>query len=327
MKKAAHIALALVCILVVVSAYLRLHASGIGCPDWPACYAHIGLIAAPAEDNLAGNAYARIVAESDAPLAWAAPLHRLVASTLGLVVLFLFIAALRAKKHRALTAALLALTVFLAIIGIKSGSLHHPGVVMGNLIGGFAMLGLLGWLVFSFYPGSARYTETHIRYIRPQAMTAIIFLCLQIVLGGLTSANFAGTACPTLLDCQGGWVPDGTIYSALKLNEVREVDENGFAVGGLERVAIQRAHRIGAVVATLAVLIAVVAGFRGTLKTRRTAILALILLLAEFSIGMVTIIKGLPIGLAVAHNWIAGLLLLALLRLYGLGKEKWWVDP
>ena len=326
MKKAAHIALALVCILVVVSAYLRLHSSGIGCPDWPACYGQIGVMAEPTEDNMAGNAYARIVAESDAPLAWAAPLHRLIASLLGLVILYLFIAALRAKKHRVLTGVLLVLTVFLALIGLKSGSLHHPGVVMGNLVGGFAMLGLLGWLVFSFYPGSARYTETHIRHIQPHALTAIIFLCLQIVLGGLTSANFAGTACPDLLDCQGGWVPDGTIYSALKLNEVREVDDNGFAIGGLERVAIQRAHRIGAVLATLAVLIAVIAGFRGTLKTRQMAILALVLLLAELSIGVATIIKGLPIGLAVAHNWIAGLLLLVLLRLYALGKEKWWLE-
>ena len=47
---------------------------------------------------------------------------------------------------------------------------------------------------------------------------------------------------------------------------------------------------------------------------------------APQAILMATIIKGLPIGLAVAHNWIAGLLLLVLLRLYALGKEKWWLE-
>lgn len=323
MRALARFSLLLVIILVVVSAYLRLHHSGIGCPDWPACYGLIGQVPEQSAAGVAENAYQRIVAESDAPLTWAAPLHRLVASLLGLAVLFLAMLALKQKRHRLVTLALLVLTVFLAVIGIRSGSLHDPAIVMGNLTGGFLMLGLLGWLVFQFSEGSARYTDTHIRQVRPLALLAVTMLGVQILLGGLTSANFAATSCQTIPDCHGSWLPDATIYSAFKLDQAREVTPSGMAVGGAERIAIHKAHRIGAVLAALAALAAAVAGIMGTGPTRKVAIFVLLTLLAEFSIGIASVMTGLPISLAVAHNWLAGLLLLALLRLLDLSRERW----
>jgi cytochrome c oxidase assembly protein subunit 15 len=318
--------LLLVIVLVVVSAYLRLHSSGIGCPDWPACYGLIGAAETTEPANAAQSAYQRIVAESDAPLAWAAPLHRLVASLLGLAVLLLAFMALKARRHRAVTLALLALTVFLAIIGIRSGSLHNPAIVMGNIVGGFAMLGLLSWLVFRLDPGSAHYTQTRIQHIRPMVLTALFMLCLQIVLGGFTSANFAATSCQSLPDCHGSWLPDATLYSALKLNRTREVTASGMAVGGPERIAIHLAHRVGAVLTTLAVLIAAVAAIMATEGLRRVGIAALLLVLVEFGIGVASVLAGIPISLAVAHNWVAGLLMIVLLKMLALSRERWVPD-
>jgi cytochrome c oxidase assembly protein subunit 15 len=309
-----------------VSAYLRLHHSGIGCPDWPACYGMIGDAPGETDTGMAESAYQRIVAESDAPLAWAAPLHRLVASLLGLAILFLAGLSLKARKHRLVCLALLGLTVFLALIGLRSGNLHNPAIVMGNLVGGFLMLGLLGWLVFRLSPGSANYTYERIKHIRPHVLTAIFFLCIQILLGGLTSANFAATSCQTVPDCHGTWFPDSTIYTALKLNRAQEVATNGIAVGGMERIAIHMAHRWGAVLTFLTVVIAAVAGFSGTGATRKLAYLISSLLLLEVVIGVSTVMTGIPIGLAVAHNWIAGLLLLALLKLLALSHERWMPD-
>jgi len=43
--------------------------------------------------------------------------------------------------------------------------------------------------------------------------------------------------------------------------------------------------------------------------------------LLEFSVGVASVLSGLPIGMAVAHNWLAGLLLLALLRLLALQRQ------
>jgi heme A synthase len=40
----------------------------------------------------------------------------------------------------------------------------------------------------------------------------------------------------------------------------------------------------------------------------------------EFCVGIAAILTQLPIGLAVAHNWLAGMLLLSLLKLRHLNK-------
>jgi cytochrome c oxidase assembly protein subunit 15 len=323
MKALALASLLLVILLVSLSAYLRLAHSGIGCADWPACYGEIGSGTSgngergnePAEpaSPRAANAYRKLVDESGRALAWATPLHRLVASVLGLFVLALFFTALRRKRQRLVSATLLGLTVYLAILGIRSGSLHDPAVVMGNLAGGFCMLGLLGWLVFSSGPRGHPP-----RRVALLGAAAGVLLCAQILLGGLTSANFAATSCQTLPDCHGGWWPGPALAVAMDLSREHEVTATGQAVGGEERIAIHRAHRLGALavlaVATLAAVVALLANVR----FRPVALVILALVAAEFSLGVAAVVTGLPITLAVSHNWFAGLLLLALLKLLAL---------
>ncbi|NNE05189.1 MAG: hypothetical protein HKN15_05635 [Xanthomonadales bacterium] len=323
MRALARLSLILVLVLVAVSAYLRLHDSGIGCADFPACYALIGEQPKPAAST-AENAYQRIVAESDAPLAWAAPLHRLVASLLGLAVLALNVLAFKNRQRRLICLALLALTVFLAVIGLKSGGLHHPAIVLGNLVGGFLLLGLLGWLVYGFSLGAARYMETRIRHLRPLLLAALVALGLQILIGGLTSANFAATACQTFPTCNGAWLPDATLYTALRIDEPHEIDARGYAVGGPERVSVHQAHRIMGIVAFMFIFAAAVAAIQATEAHRKWGIALLVLLLLEFSAGIASVLTGLPIMLAVSHNWLAALLLLVLLKLLAISREKWW---
>ena len=148
MKALVGISLLFVIVLVSLSAYLRLAHSGIGCVDWPDCYGRIGTPPVVSQAISSENAYQRIVAEASQPLAWATPLHRLVASVLGLLMVLLMMLAIKQKKDRLISLALLVVTVFLALLGVKSGGLHSPAVVMGNLGGGFVMLGLLGWMLF-----------------------------------------------------------------------------------------------------------------------------------------------------------------------------------
>jgi cytochrome c oxidase assembly protein subunit 15 len=312
------ISLILVIVLVSLSAYLRLAHSGIGCADWPECYGRIGLpevsepLASPAAEA-ARDAYQRIIAKSDQALAWATPLHRLVASVLGIAILFLCVMAFRQRRHRLVTLALLTLTVWLAVLGIRSGGLHDPGVVMGNLSGGFGMLGLLGWLWWSL---AHRDSPQPLR--APPAVLsalAIVALALQIVLGGLTSANFAATACRTLPDCHGGWWPGPELGRALDLTRHHEVTPSGQAIGGAERIAVHRAHRLMAVLTAALVLLTAVWAVRSGGPVRTSGIALIILVAGEFAVGVTAVIQQLPIALAVAHNWLAGLLLLFLLRL------------
>ena len=307
MKTLAVVSLFFVIALVSVSAYLRLDNSGIGCADWPQCYGLIGVPAA--EEPTLGSTYERLAVEAQQPMSWATPVHRLVASVLGLLVVGMALLSLRQRRDRLLSFTLLALTVFLAWLGIYSGGLHSPAVVMGNLGGGFAMLGLLGWMVFR----NARPRANAPAIVRRWVVTALLLLCLQIALGGLTSANFAASACRTIPDCQGSWLPGSNVWTAFDLTRQHEIGPTGLALGGPERTDIHKLHRIVAVLVALVVITAGLLALRAGLVV--TAIAVVAILVAEFSVGVAAILTNLPIGIAVAHNWLAAMLLLGLLRL------------
>jgi cytochrome c oxidase assembly protein subunit 15 len=268
MRPAAIIGLLLVMTLVSLSSYLRLDQSGIGCTPLPDYYGNIGQ-----QEQKSGlkSAYERLVAEARQPMSWARPMHRLIASTIGLLVLGLVGLSLQRKKKRAISFVLLGLTVFLAWLGIYSEGLHSPAVVMGNLGGGFAMLGVFGLLVFEKNGEAVK----HRRNLRIWVAVAIAVLCLQIFLGGLTAANFAVSTCQML----------------------------------------DMLHRIIAVLTVAVVLITGIQAIRAGQALRPIGIFVCLVVFAELLIGIAAIQSNVTIGIAVSHNWLAGLLLLGLLRI------------
>lgn len=319
MKKLATTALLLVITLVSVSAYLRLDNSGIGCADWPDCYGMIG--ATETETPTVGSTYERLASEAQQPLSWATPVHRLVASILGLVVLAMALLSLRLKRDRLISFALLFLTVFLAWLGIYSGGLHSPAVVMGNLGGGFGMLGLLGWMTLRKSVPRAKVPAT----VRKWVIAGLVLLCVQIAFGGLTSANFAASACQTLPDCHGSYLPGSDLSTAFDLSRSHEIGPTGLAIGGGERADIHKLHRISAVVTALLILFASGLAFRAGLHI--TAGIVIALLAVEFAVGIAAILTDIPIGFAVAHNWLAAMLLLGLIRLVALCTNQQEKSP
>jgi cytochrome c oxidase assembly protein subunit 15 len=314
MRKLAIVSLLLVIALVSVSAYLRLDNSGIGCADWPECYGKIG--AADVAEPTIGSTYERLAVDAQQPLSWATPVHRLVASILGLTILAMALVSLRLKRDRLVSFMLLALTVFLAWLGIYSGGLHSPAIVMANLGGGFSMLGLLGWMTFR----SAKPHANAPSFVRSWVVAALLLLCLQIALGGLTSANFAASACQTLPDCHGSYLPGSELATAFDLTRSHEIGPTGLAMGGGERADIHKLHRIGALITAAVVLFAGIFALRARLGL--TALVVSILVITEFLLGIAAIVTELPITIATAHNGLAAMLLLALLRLLALCNNR-----
>jgi cytochrome c oxidase assembly protein subunit 15 len=206
---------------------------------------------------------------------------------------------------------LLVLTVFLAWLGIYSQGLHSKAVVMGNLGGGFAMLGLFGWLVFNFGRSGAGQAKAN-RWV----VVALIITSIQLLLGGLTSANFAASACTTLPSCFGHWIPGPELWLAFDLSETLEVNDRGFVVGGNERAAIHMLHRVFAVLTMIIVLVAAATTFRADRGALAAGLLVSGIVVVEFAVGISAVLTNVPIGIAVAHNWLAGLLVLALLYLF-----------
>ncbi len=309
MQVLAKISLVLVVVLVSLSSYLRLDHSGIGCEPWPACYGNIGV---EGETPGVGDTYERLLEEARQPLSWATPVHRLVASILALLILSMTMLAHLRKSHRGITIGLLALTVFLAWLGIYSEGLHSPAVVMGNLAGGFAMLGLLGWMVLQKPSDQTQYDKPLLTWI----LLAIATLCLQIFVGGLTSANFAASACQTLPDCHGTYLPGTGLATAFDLTRTHEIGPTGMVLGGAERVAIHKLHRLISLLTLVAVIGAAALAWKKGQDLRIWAYVAMALVATEFLVGVSAILTGLPIAVAVAHNWLAALLLLALLKLF-----------
>lgn len=310
MKPLAVSSLILVLLLLSLSSYLRLDDSGIGCEPWPQCYGHIAAMPEQGVQQPIRDTYERLALEAQMPLSWATPWHRLVASVLGVLILAMTIVAFVKRRDRGISSTLLALTAFLAWLGIYSDGLQNPAIVMGNLAGGFLMLGLLGWVV-------VRKRRDPQAPTRGLSVLALIALGVQILLGGLTSANFAATACPDLPNCQGRVLPHRDVLDAFDLGGAHQVNEQGFVViAASQRAGIHQLHRLNGVLTT--VLIALT-GLFAIRRVRRLALISAALIavvLLEFGVGVAAVTTDLPISLAVAHNWLAAIVLLLLLNLF-----------
>ena len=141
LRRLLQLAFALALVVVGASATLRLAANGIGCEPWPACYGG-------ADTAAAANA---------TPLARALRLsHRIAASAFALVALAAVALGWRrwASGQRIAGAALLAATALLAWIGRHTPS-PLPAVTLINLLGGFALLALLAYLLAARPPAAA----------------------------------------------------------------------------------------------------------------------------------------------------------------------------
>jgi len=296
--------MALLCLLLVLaitslSAFIRLSKAGLGCADWPACYGRAlrqqqhGVAVAP--DEQAATAAARLA-------------HRVVASTALLLVIVMAMTALTARprlwREGRLALALLALALLLAVLGRFSSGLRVPAVAIGNLLGGFLMAALAWQLARS----AGRPAPAGAAPLRAWARLGIALLLLQVGLGGLVSAGFAGLACPHLGDC----ATQGLPWSALDPWREPLLDDAagpGNAAGAL----LQQAHRLGALaVAALLLPLGVVALRTG----RRLAGAALLCLVGvQLALGAALVVAALPLPVALAHNLVAALLLAALFDL------------
>jgi cytochrome c oxidase assembly protein subunit 15 len=158
-------------------------------------------------------------------------------------------------------------------------------------------------------------------YATPRALHAwidvgLLMLSAQILLGSLTSANFAALACTRLPDCNGSWLPGPAITTAFDILRVLPVNAAGVVSGGDETQAIHSAHRLGAWMTFIILGWTAALAIRAGGIYRDSGITILLLLLTEILIGVSAVFSGIPIALATAHNALAALLLLSLLTLH-----------
>ncbi|MGH8292956.1 MAG: COX15/CtaA family protein [Gammaproteobacteria bacterium] len=298
--------------VIVLGAYVRLSQAGLGCPDWPGCYGHITV---PQTQQAVAQADARYATRPlQAARAWKEMIHRYFAGSLAVLILVLAVAAWwrRRRWRQPIVLPTLALltVIFQALLGMWTVTLLlFPPVVMGHLLGGYLTLALLILLALQA-GGWLRAGDSAGKTLRWLAGITLIVLVLQMALGGWTSSDYAGIACPDFPTCQGQWWPPMDFRDAFAWHGLGP-DYQGGILNDPARVAIHVTHRLGALATFILVI---VSGLFFIFRSGRPALkwmggLAMLLVIGQVLIGVSMVHFALPLALTDAHTGVAALLL------------------
>ncbi len=305
------VALILALCVVMLGAYTRLTDAGLGCPDWPGCYGHMVLPTLKNKLIDAQQRYPQIPIESGK--AWTEMAHRYAAGTLALLILLIGICVLRFRRRGVilpfvLPAVLILLVVFQALLGMWTVTLKLlPVVVMSHLLGGILIFASLCY--FRAQLSSAK--AINLPHWRGWISLGMVIVFCQIALGGWVSSNYAGVACIGFPQCNGEWLPALHFSKGFNLFSPVGANYQGGVLDNNIRITLQFIHRLGAfVAATYVLILSTLLLIRTRAKSlRKAAMLAIVLVIIQFALGVANVVYLLPLWVAVAHNGTAALLL------------------
>lgn len=309
-------------VVVELGAFTRLVHAGLGCPDWPTCYGHFWVPNTADEIHAANEAFAATPVETGKT--WPEQIHRIFASSLGVLVIGLVVIGVRNRRQQEQP---LKLPLFMLVFVILQGLfgmwtvtlLLWPQVVTAHLLGGFTMLSLLWLLVqrlgnYGWKLDSVAWES--VRRLRALSLAALLVVIGQIALGGWTTSNYAALACPDLPMCQGQWLPGMDVEQGFNIFQHIGPNYLGGRMDNKARVAIHFAHRLGAILTTCT-LLTVIAGLllSGARQAKEMAFVIGGLLCLQVCLGLSNVLFALPLPVAVAHNGVGALLLLTVVTL------------
>ena len=316
-RRVAFLGAILAFVVVVLGAWVRLSAAGLGCPDWPGCYGH--LTAGQAAQNLDTITSVYPQRPFEEQKASKEMLHRYFAGALVLVIVALATLALRNRRDPGqpvkLPVLLVAIVGMQALLGMWTVTLLlKPLIVVLHLAGGLITLSALAWLAVADNRMTRSAQESGVRRL---ARIGLGVLVIQILLGGWTSSNYAALACPDFPTCQASYWPTMNVDDAFVLWRGLGIDYEGGVLDHPARVAIHFVHRLGAVMAALVLgWLSIETWRRAQSRSVRLAGAAVAMaLITQLVIGPLMVLDGLPLFLATAHNGVAALLLVAVVRL------------
>jgi cytochrome c oxidase assembly protein subunit 15 len=309
--------------LVVLGAYVRLSNAGLGCPDWPGCYGHVGV---PDETHELAAAQANFPQRPvEAPKAWKEMVHRYLAGIVGLLIAALAVIAWR-DPARQLPRKLASLIGGVVILQIVFGKLTvtlrvNPLIVTTHLLLGMTTLALLSLMWLRSGSTQSRVAPrlspiTVPAGLRPLATLALLVLVMQLFLGGWVSTNYAALACPDFPTCHGSLLPKTELSRAFTLWHGHDIDYEYGVLDVAARATVHLVHRYGAAIVAIVVGGLALYLLRAPARVWQRLGLALLGALAlQIGIGIGLVHLQLPLWLADAHNAGAALLLLLIVSL------------
>ncbi len=290
--------------LVLFGAFTRLTDSGLGCPDWPGCYASASPIGAHAEINAAQAAL------PSGPVthgkAWIEMIHRYLATGVGALITLLAVLGWVAARRGTLPISPwwgMATLVWVCVQG-AFGALTvtmklYPAIVTAHLLGGMVLLVLLAVQKEGYRPVPLALAPR----LRTAAIVIAVLGAVQIALGGWVSTNYAVLACRDFPTCQGAWWPPMDFEHGFTL--LRELGEgrDGGALSFEALTAIHYVHRLAAYV-----VLAALVGFAWALHATGDAALRpwsrgiAVIALWQLATGLSNVLLGWPLLGAVGHT-------------------------
>ncbi|MBK0391785.1 COX15/CtaA family protein [Ramlibacter algicola] len=301
--------------LVLFGAFTRLTDSGLGCPDWPGCYASASPFGAHEEISAAQAAMP--TGPVTHTKAWIEMLHRYFATGVGVLITTLAAATwlLRRREHLPVdpwwpTATLVWVCVQGAFGAFTVTLKLQPVIVTLHLLGGLVLLALLVRQAVSYRQAEG---AGHRREIAPGLRLLLVLttaaVWMQVALGGWVSTNYAVLACTDFPSCHGRWWPDMDFQQAFELWRPLGRTGNGELLGFAALTAIHYTHRLSAYgVFGLLALLAWRAWRVLPLQARLLAGLAS----WQFASGLSNVVLGWPLVAALAHTGGAAALVVVL---------------
>lgn len=318
--------------LVLFGAFTRLTDSGLGCPDWPGCYGSASPLGAAQHIDAAQSAL------PSGPVthakAWVEMIHRYLATGVGVLILTLTLASWQAYRVRTFchisrkqcSDCLLSpwwstLTLLWVCLQGAFGALTvtmklFPLIVTAHLLGGLVLLALLRAQAVR-HAQVQKHAPAVILSTRIRRLTLTVFalLWLQIALGGWVSTNYAVLACTDFPACQQSFWPVMDFRQGFTLWRELGAGPDGASISFAALTAIHYAHRLGAYVALVALLLLAASLHRRPVFRRQARWLAGLTLL-QAATGLSNVVLGWPLLAAVMHTGGAAALVVALTGIF-----------
>ncbi len=305
--------------LLVFGAFTRLTDSGLGCPDWPGCYGQASPLAAHAAIAAAQSAMPSGPVTHDK--AWIEMLHRYLATSVGVLILLLALAAWlgpgRGTRQPAPSPWWPTLTLLWVCLQGAFGALTvtmklFPAIVTLHLLGGMVLLALLCVQLLRWAQPErvvpAIVVAPALRWLSWLTFAALL---LQVALGGWVSTNYAVLACTDFPMCQNSWWPVMDFRQGFTLWRELGLTSNGETLGFAALTAIHHVHRLMALlVLGLLGLLAWRLNHLPALRRQARWIAALTGL--QLATGLSNVLFDWPLAAAVLHTAGAGALVLVM---------------
>ena len=242
---------------------------------------------------------------------WLEYLHRLLGRIIGMaVILPLLYFSARRMLLRPLVLRCVAIALLIAAQGtvgwimVASGLNDQPRVeplkLAAHLLLAFSVFSLMLWTRWQVL-GSPRPVAAPA--IARTARCMLALLVMQIVFGALVAGLRAGLTYNTYPRMDGQWIPSGLhLMQPWWLNHLESA------------LTVQFQHRIGALLVVAGIL-SLVAMCQKHTALRPTATLLIAAVLVQFTLGVATLLSGVNLWLASAHQLVALGLLALLMRL------------